>query len=220
MDTIDKIKRQRSIPLKLRVCFPNGDVLCYSNAKETFVETLKRIDKNMIKQVTFEMCHIPLISQNIPLQYKAYMCSINDGWYVNTQSDTSTKYRQLLIINDQLKLGLTIDMSSDLKGERVKRGGKRMTILQVTFPDGTVIGELNTLDTYLQCIWKLEIDKIRQKNIEYGGKPLVTFTKQYSTQVQIDINRWITVPNSTKDKAKILKVIGIVLQQKLEIIYI
>lgn len=220
METSDYCQRQRKSPLKLRVCFPDGEILCYSNAKETFIETLKRIDKNMFEDVTLEMCHIPLISKKIYSQYKKYICPINDEWYVNTQSDTSTKYRQLSIINDQLNLGLTIDMSSDFKGERVKRGEKRMTILQVIFPDGTVIGELNTLDTYLQCIWKLGIDKIRQKNIEYGGKPLVTFTKQYSTQIQIGTNRWITVPNSPKDKAKILKVIGIVLQQKLEIIYI
>lgn len=220
MDTTDKTKRQRNIPLKLRVCFPNGDVLCYTNAKKTFVETLKRIDKNMFKQITLEMCHIPLITQKIPPQYRAYMCSINDGWYVNTQSDTSTKYRQLLIINDQLKLGLTIDMSSDFKGERVKRGEKKMTILQVTFPDGTTIGESNTLDTYLQCLWKLGIDQIKKKNLEYGGKYLITSTKLYNSQVQVDSNRWVTVPNSPKDKAKILRVISIVLQQKLDIFFI
>ncbi len=220
MNTVCKSQRQRNAPQKLRVSFPDGEILCYSNAKETFVETLKRIDKNMLEQITLEMSHIPLISKSINPQYQKYMCPINNGWYVNTQSDTSTKYRQLLIINEQLNLGLIIDMSKDFKGERIKRGGKNMLVLQITFPDGTVIGESNTLETYLQCIWKLGIDKIRQKNLEYGGKPLVTLTKQYSTQIQIDANRWITVPNSLKDKAKVLKVIGIVLQQKLDILYI
>lgn len=220
MEPTNKLQRERNAPLKLRVCFPNGETICYSNAKKTFVETLKRIEKKELEQIVLEMCHIPLISQKIYPQYKKYMCSINEGWYVNTQSDTPTKYRQLSIINEQLNLGLVIDMSEEFKGERVQRGKKNIVVLQVTFPDGTVIGELNTLETYLQCIWKLGIDKIRQAKLEYGGKPLVTLTKQYNTQVQIDTNRWITVPNSPKDKAKILKVIGIVLQQKLEIIYI
>jgi len=220
MDTAYNFQRQRKPPLKLRICFPNGEVLCYSSAKETFVEMLKRIDKKKIGQVTLEMCHLPLISQKIYPKYKTYMCSINDGWYVNTQSDTSTKYRQLLIINDQLNLGLIIDMSTEFNGERVKRGGKSMIVFQVTFADGTVIGELNTIDTFLQCIWKLGIDNIKQKNLEYGGKPLITSTKLYSGQVQIGSNRWVTVPNSPKDKAKVLKVIGIVLKQKLDILYI
>lgn len=160
---MDSSQRRRNAPLKLRVCFPDGEVLCYSKAKETFVETLKRINKKELEQVTLEMCHIPLISPKIYPQYRTYMCSINDGWYVNTQSDTSTKYRQLSIINDQLHLGLTIDISTDFRGERIKRGEKKMSILQITFPDGTIIGESNMLDTYLHVFGSWELTKSRKR---------------------------------------------------------
>lgn len=218
-----ELRTQRSSSKKIRVIFPNGEMICYTNAKKTFIETLKRIDFEELGKIDLKLCHLPLLTQTISESYKPlakYMEPLGNGWYVNTESDSEGKYRQLCIINDSLSLDLAIDMSVDFKGERVSRGSKTMRILQVTFPDGTVIGEANTLDTFLQVVWHIGVDVIKSKGLEYGGKALITTAKLYNGQVQVDANRWLTIPNSPKDKVKVLKVIGAMLKIQLEIEYL
>ena len=46
---------------------------------------------------------------------------------------------------------------------------------------------------------------------------MVTSTKMFNNQVQVDSQRWIIVPNSTKDKIKLLSVIGAMFHIKMEI---
>lgn len=61
------------------------------------------------------------------------------------------------------------------------------------------------------------IDDIRKKELSWGGNPLITRTKIANNQVQVDSDRWIIVPNTTKDKVKLLRVIGAMLHIKMEI---
>lgn len=222
-NTLENANGQRASSKKLRVIFPDGDIICYSSAKKTFVETLKRVDVEKLKRIDLTLCHLPLLTQGLSEAYKPlakYMEPLGNGWFVNLQSDSEGKYRQLCIINDALSLGLTIDLSADFKGERVSRGPKSLRIIQVTFPDGTIIGETNTLETFVQVVWHIGIDAIRSKELEYGGKPLITTSKLYNGQVQVDTDRWLTVPNTPKDKVKVLKVIGAMMRINLEIEYL
>jgi hypothetical protein len=207
----------RSKPKKLRVRFPDGVEFCYSSSKETFLETLRKIGGEELSHVKLEVCHLPMFSQKIYERYKDFMEPIGEGWYVNTQGDSYTKFLQLMTINKQLNIGLEIDMSEDFKGERVKRGERSMCILEVEFPDGETIGEENTAETFMQCIWKLGIDKVMRLNLKQGGKDLITFTKQYNGQVQVDANRWLIIPGSLKDKVKLLRVIGVMLHLRIKI---
>lgn len=92
--------------------------------------------------------------------------------------------------------------------------------MQITFPDGTVIGEENTTETFMQCVWKIGIEKVRQLNLLHGGKPLITHNKQYNNQIQIDSNKWLLVPSATKDKVKLLKVMNIMLHLNMDILFI
>lgn len=146
---MDEPLRGRTKPKKLRVTFPDGTIYCYSSVKETFLMTLRKIGADKLSRVKLEVCHLPMFSQEAYKFYENYMEPIGDGWFVNTQGDTSNHYAQLMIINNQLNLGLQIDMSSDIKGERVSRGSKGMAVLEVTFPDNTVIGEENTGETLI-----------------------------------------------------------------------
>lgn len=214
---MDESLKGRAKSKKLRVRFPDGVEYCYSSSKETFLETLRKIGGVKLSRVKLEVCHLPLFSQEVYELYKDFMEPIGKGWYVNIQSDTYTKFLQLKIINEQLKLGLEIDMSEDFKGKRIHRGPKGMCVLEVTFPDHTVIGEENTAETFMQCIWHLGIDKVRKLHLQHGGKELVTNSKMYNGQVQVDVDRWLLVPAALKDKVKILRVISAMLHIKLNI---
>ncbi|MCI1684357.1 MAG: hypothetical protein LKI87_02290 [Prevotella sp.] len=217
---MDESRRERAASKKLRVVFPDGDVICYTSATETFVETLKKIGPDALEKVKMVVCHLPMISREVYPRFKEYMRPIGGGWYVNTQGDTANKYMQLASIAQQLGLELTIDVSSDFKGQRVHRGSKGMPILEVTFPDGTTIGDASTLDTFLQCVWKIGIDKVERLKLEYGGKPVITTDKEFNGQIQVDNNKWLLVPGSTKDKVKLLKVINIMLHLQLKVFYL
>lgn len=168
---------------KIRVRFPDGTVYCYSSVKETFLETLKKIDPKKLYEVKLEVCHLPMFTRLVKGTayelYKDFMEPIGNGWYVNIQGDTYNKYVQLKNISEQLGLGLEIDLSEDFKGEKVARGSKGMAVLEVTFPDHTVIGEDNTNETFTQCIWHLGIDNVRKLNLKHGGKDLITSSKLY-----------------------------------------
>ena len=209
----------RSKPKKLRVRFPNGVVYCYSNSKETFLKTLRRIGSKSLSTIKLEVCHLPMFSKEVYERYQDFMEPIGDGWYVNTQGDSYTKFMQLKVINEQLNLGLMIDLSEDFVGERVARGAKGMCVFEVTFPDHTVIGEENTGETFMQCIWHIGIDDVRRLHLQHGGKELITSYKMYKGQVQVDVDRWLVVPASLKDKVKILRVISAMLHIKMDITY-
>lgn len=214
---MDESLKGRAKSKKLRVRFPDGVEYCYSSSKETFLETLRKIGGAKLSRVKLEVCHLPMFSQEVYELYKDFMEPIGDGWYVNTQSDTYTKFLQLKVINEQLHLRLEIDMSEDFKGKRIHRGPKGMCVLEVTFPDHTVIGEENTAETFMQCIWHLGIDKVRKLHLQHGSKELVTNSKMYNAQVQVDVDRWLLVPAALKDKVKILRVISAMLHIKLNI---
>lgn len=214
---MEKTWGERAKPKKIRVRFPDGTELCYSSVKKTFLETLRRIGVTRLSQVHLEVCHLPMFSQKIYERYKDFMEPIGDGWYVNTQGDTHNKFAQLRSINRQLNLGLEIDMSENFKGQKVYRGSKGMSVLEVAFPDHIVIGEENTGETFTQCIWHLGIDTVRKLDLKHGGKNLITAAKVYKGQVQIGENRWLVLPSSLKDKVKILRVISAMLHIKLDI---
>lgn len=211
--------QERAKPKKIRVRFPDGTVYCYSSVKETFLATLRKIGPRKLSCVDLEVCRLPMFSRTIYDLYKDFMEPVGDGLYVNIQGDTYNKFAQLKNIDKQLNLGLEIDMSEDFKGERVARGSKGMTVLEVTFPDHTVIGEENTNETFMQCVWHLGIDNVRKLNLKHGGKDLITSAKLYHGQVQVDVNRWLVVPGALKDKVKLLRVMGLMLHIKLDITY-
>ena len=61
------------------------------------------------------------------------------------------------------------------------------------------------------------MSRIKRKELLWRGNPLVTSSKLFNNQVQVDCQRWIIVPNTTKDKIKLLRVIGAMLHIKMEI---
>lgn len=216
----DETKRSRAKKKYLRVTFPGGEEICYKNAITTMIATLNKIGEDKFPLIKLELCHLPLLSREIYPKYKSYMKPVCEGWYLNTQSNSDSKFLQLKAINDQLGLGLKIEVGDDFQTqeepEKEKRSKSKDKLL-VKMPDGEYIGNGRTLDTFLETMRHLGIEEIRKKDLSWGGNPLITLTQIVNNQVQVDTDRWITVPNTTRDKIKLLRVIGAMLHVKMEI---
>lgn len=216
----EEIKRSRAPKKILRVTFPNGKIICYKNATSTMIAVLNEIGEDKFPSINLVLCHLPLLSREIYPKYKKDMKPICEGWYLNTQSSSDGKYLQLKAINDQLDLGLKIEIGTDFEAQNEpnkEKHTKSKDKLLVKMPDGEYIANNNTLETFLEAVWQLGIEDIRKKELFWGGKQLITTKRTTNNQVQVDSDRWITVPNTTKDKVKLLRVIAAMLHVKIEI---
>ena len=204
----------------LKVTFPDGKVFCYNNATDTMICVLREIGSDKFPIIKMELCHLPMLSKEIYPQYKEYMKPICDGWYLNSQSDTAQKYIQLRSIDEQLSLGLIIELGLDFETEANPNKpfkSRKKDKLLVEFPDGEQIAHHNAVNTYIQVIKKLGVDYIMKKGFEWSNMDLISITQVLSTQIQLAKNRWIMVPNTTKQKAKLLNVISTSLHLGLKI---
>ena len=195
-------------------------MICYNNTTSTKVDVLAEIGSDKFPFINLELCHLPLLSKEIYPQYKEWMKPICDGWYLNAQSNSDSKYLQLRSINEQFSLGLKIELGTELetikKSVKEKKSRSKDKLL-VKFPDGEYVGNDSALETFLEVVWKLGIDDIMRKNLTWGSNSLITTSKVINTQVQIGENRWIIVPGTTKEKVKLLRVIMALLHINLEI---
>lgn len=217
---MEEVKRDRARRKLLRVTFPNGKVLCYKSTTDTMIATMQELGDDVIANIKLQSCHLPLLSKEIYPKYKEWMKPVCNGWYLNTQSNSDTKFLQLNAINEQLSLGLKIELGEDFVAQdnpnKEKRTRTKGEIL-VKLPDGQCFANNSITNTFVEVIREIGIDKIKQKELTWCGKPLITTSKMFNGQVRIDNERWIIVPNTTKDKVKLLRVIGAMLRINMEI---
>ena len=217
---MEEVKRGRAKKKLLRVTFPSGKVICYKSTTDTMVAVLQELGEDVISKIELELCHLPIVSKEIYPKYRKWMKPICDDWYINTQSNSDSKFLELKSINDQLSLNLKLELGADLdaedKPDKEKRTKSKDKLL-VKIPDGQHFANNSTLDTFLEVVWEIGIDNIKRKDLSWGGNPLITTSKMFNNQVQVDSQRWIIVPNSTRDKIKLLRVIGAMLHINMEI---
>lgn len=212
--------RQRAKRKLLKVTFPNGKSICYKNVTTTMIDVLKEIGVDRFPQITLEMCHLPLVSQEAYPRYKEWMKPICDGWFLNTQSNTETKFLQLRSISDSLGLDLVVEIGEDLEAESAPKGEKKSRTkdkLLVKMPDGEFIANENSADTFLEVIWQLGLSEIARREILYSGHPLISSYKSLNNQVQVDSNKWVVMPTTTKERAKVIRVIALHLRVNIEV---
>lgn len=87
---------------------PDGTVIAYPKAKDTFVETVKRIGPERIRPLGLRWCKVPLISNTVDGTYP--QTHVGGGWYLITHSGTAVKRKQLLKIADLLHLPLRVEI--------------------------------------------------------------------------------------------------------------
>ena len=212
--------RQRATRKLLRVTMPDGKVICYKSATMTLIDALVAIGEENFSKITTENCHLPLLSKEIYPRYKDYMKPVCNGWYVNAQSDTQQKYMQLISIRTQLGLQMEVEVGTDFEtsDEKViQKQKKKDDKLLVKFPSGEYAAGENPIDTLIDAIWQIGPEIIQRKELMFKNKNIITPIKKYNGQVQVGENMWLTVPNSTKDKYKMLRIIDAMLRLRLEI---
>ncbi len=216
----EKISRKRGKKKLLRVTFEDGKSICYTSTTMTFMETLRRIGIERLKDLDFKVAHIPFVSQEVYPQYKEYQKELVRGWYVMTQSDSEQKYRQLLAIKELLSLDIKVELGEDFETDKVKmfqKSKRSIGALLVKFPNGEYLGGENPIDTYKETILKIGIDELRRRRIELGGKPLIASTDVTKAYTEIEPGVWIATPSTTKEKVKYLKIIGSFMRIPLEV---
>ena len=217
---MDENLRQRATRKLLRVTMPDGKVICYKSATMTLIDALVAIGEENFSKITTENCHLPLLSKEIYPRYKNYMKPVCNGWYVNAQSDTQQKYMQLISIRTQLGLQMEVEVGTDFEtsDEKViQKQKKKDDKLLVKFPSGEYAAGENPIDTLIDAIWQIGPEIIQRKELMFKNKNIITPIKKYNGQVQVGENMWLTVPNSTKDKYKMLRIIDAMLRLRLEI---
>ena len=87
----------------------------------------------------------------------------------------------------------------------------------VKFPDGTIVGSRNPIHAFVNTIKLITPEAIKRKEVSYKGKQVITLSKVYNGQIQVGEKYWLTVPNQTKDKYKMLQIISLMLKLDLTI---
>ncbi|MCH5243983.1 MAG: hypothetical protein J1F29_03695 [Lentimicrobiaceae bacterium] len=108
----------------LCVTMPNGRIIKYPKAKDTFIEVIKEIGVERIRPLEITCCKIPIISNKYDAKYGRAQHPIGDGWLVLTNSSTHNKKRILDYIARRLNIPLRVEMlipaytEENLKGKR------------------------------------------------------------------------------------------------------
>ena len=212
-------KRPRSQKKILRVSFIDGTVYCYKNATITFTEAVRKIGADRVAGLNIEWRHNALCSKEPIPGYEQYMKPLDNGWLINTQSDTSEKYLIIKSIISKLGVDCTVELGEDFETSKTKgfiKKRQRVGGLLIHFADGEFVGGDSPKDSYIQAITKIGLDTICYKGFEDHGQELVTRYNKYKGQIQSG-DKWITIPRQTKDKISALKRISLKLNLGLKI---
>ena len=199
----------RGAQKKVRVTFPDGEVICYKRVVNTFIETIKKIGPERVAALGMEVRHHPLVSKEKIALFKDNSKPIDDEWYVITESDTGQKYLQLMSISEQLDLGLLIELAEEFdEYDDAPRAlvRKPKSPFSVSFPDGEVFTGAVPRETFVKAIVKIGPELLAQKGLVCMGRQIVTRFQKYPNQEKVG-NHWVTVYSTTADKAKALKYI-------------
>lgn len=194
-------KRPRSQKKILRVSFPDGVVYCYRNATITFTEAIRKIGADKVAELNMEWRHNSLCSKDPIPGYEKYMKPLDNGWLINTQSDTSEKYLILKAASTKLGIDCVVELGEDFETSKAKgfiKARQRVGGLLIQFSDGEFVGSESPKDSYIQAITKIGVDMVFYKGFEDHGQELVTRYNKYKNQVQFN-DKWITIPGQTKD---------------------
>ncbi len=95
---------------KLRIVFPGGRTIQPNKASEALVEVVKFAGPERVQRLNIIVCDENIVIDHVHPKYKVACKPVGEGLYVNTGGDTGRKYDHIMLINDSLKLGLTVSM--------------------------------------------------------------------------------------------------------------
>lgn len=182
---VDEPVRQRTGSIGFSVRFPDGTVIHHSKAKDTFIESLRKIGFNLVSGFKGRMFKgYPLVSKTERTDGERKWQEKVDDWYIYIYISNETKIRLLEMLSNELHLGLIIErddeptlplnaISGEIKTDKVKRPYNPEAELVVEFPDGTIYDDKKAIWTFVRAIEKIGFDKVAKVGIEIQGYNLV-----------------------------------------------
>lgn len=188
------------------------------------LDTLRRIGPQRFPEIDLTTQGTRWVTQEVPKKYADYHEEICDGWHLITMSTTEHRYMLLKAIATRLGLDCNVEIG-DFETSASSRGArsashKKDSKLVVVVPDGVKLRGTSVSDTFLLAVRKIGPALIRQKHLEWNGKPLVSATQQYRSQICVDNKYWVYVPNSFPNCVKLLRVMNAMLALNMQIITI
>ena len=215
---IESIKEdgEKTKPLKIRVTFPSGKIICYKIVEKTFIEALKEIGSDQFDKIKVERGHLPILSKTIYSKFVGYMKPVADGWYVNVQSDTRDKYMQLIAIKNQLNLDIIIEIGSDFQADKSKDIKFRRRGLRINATSDNWDISLKPEEAYITVLKKIGFDRLVVSPVRLDDMKIVTPTKQYQSQRMVD-NYWVTFPRYNRYIIKWLRTIILITKSNIKV---
>lgn len=97
---------------KIKVTFPDGKIIQHNVVLDTLIEVIRYAKPEMVRKLKIINCAENLILKyhEINPRYIKPTKQLDDTYYVNTCSDTNTKYMQIKEISDRLHLNLIVEL--------------------------------------------------------------------------------------------------------------
>ena len=186
---------------KLRVVFPDGTIICFKNATTTYIEAIKKIGPEVFASAGLEIGYLPVVSTECYERYKKYMMPLTDGWWVNTQSDSSQKYLQLRSVKTKLGLDYEVQLAEEFDeyNEAATQKSRKQDLICVYYSEDEFIHAPHNEDVFVKTVERIGAERIMHRCIEFLGKEVVTRYNKYPKQRKLDCGLWVTIPQSSKD---------------------
>ena len=96
----------------LSVTFPDGTVIAENKAVDTFVEVVKKIGVDKVREIVEKenliLCRVPVISNRRDLKYGKAQKDLGNGWFLMTHCGNTKKKEIIEKISDLLHLELEV----------------------------------------------------------------------------------------------------------------
>ena len=164
--TTERTKSKTEI---LRVEYPDGRVVQYQKAVDTFVEIIENNYPDLIHELNIFHANVNLVTKERSQQYASAQREIADGWLVFTNINTRRKREDLIKISNELELDLKVDIVSVATGEIINLEDEPSTStrqkIKVTFPDGRTIQPNKVLETLVEVVKYAGPERVRDLGI-------------------------------------------------------
>lgn len=104
------VDRHSSVRKKIQVLFPSGEIVKEKQVVKTLLSVVRYAGINEVYNLGIMTGNSPLITNEVNKKYAYAFKQVGDSLYVNTCSDTLTKFSQIKQINERLKLGLVVTL--------------------------------------------------------------------------------------------------------------
>lgn len=153
----------------LRVEYPDGKVVQYPKAIDTFIEVIENNYPDLIHELNILHANVNLVTKERSEQYASAQRLIADGWLVFTNINTRRKREDLIKISEELELGLKVDLVSITTGEIIElddgvTASTRQKI-KITFPNGKIIQPNKVLEALVEVVKFAGPERVRDLNI-------------------------------------------------------